>query len=80
MSVSPPPITMGYLTVSTQPSLHQALGRLAMRTRLSENRNTYLHSTYSQTTAGRAIMKGEDHRFGVLHSLDSPLVQRKPRC
>lgn len=31
---------------------------------LSEKRNSYLHRAWSETAAGRAIMKGGDHQWG----------------
>jgi hypothetical protein len=48
-------------TPHEQTTLDALLGRAR---RLSEKRNSYLHSTWSQTAAGRAIMKNEDHRWG----------------
>lgn len=30
----------------------------------SDNRNTYIHSTWSTTDSGQALMKGADHRWG----------------
>ena len=127
MSANPSPDFIAILTVPNQPSLHEALGRLAIAhthlelilrycvktiaeqtiqqaldttegdrlsdlririkqlfkerrptalekteldallgqaKRLSEKRHSYLHRAWSQTAAGRATMKGEDHRWG----------------
>jgi hypothetical protein len=48
-------------TALEKANLDALLGRAK---RLSEKRNSYLHRAWSQTAAGRAIMKGEDHRWG----------------
>ena len=42
-------------------NLDALLGRTK---RFSEQRNTYLHSVFSATPEGEAIMKGADHRWG----------------
>ena len=53
-------------TALEKTTLDALLGRAK---RLSEKRNTYLHSAWSQTAAGRAIMKDEDHRWGQAPSI-----------
>ncbi|HSQ91925.1 MAG TPA: hypothetical protein VLM19_07110 [Nitrospiraceae bacterium] len=127
MAANPSPNFMSYLTVPNQPSLNEALGRLAIAhthlelilrycvktiadltiqqaldategdrlsdlrvrikqlfkerrptalekanldallgqaKRLSEMRHSFLHSEWSETAAGKTIMKGEDHQWG----------------
>ena len=48
-------------TALEKTNLDALLGRAK---RLSEKRHSYLHRAWSETAAGRAIMKGEDHRWG----------------
>jgi len=48
-------------TALEKTELDALLGRAK---RLSEKKNTYLHNAYSQTAAGRATVKNEDHRWG----------------